>query len=91
MELLAYLITGAVAGLMAGLLGIGGGLSMSVRRDWATGFIYWPAVAGIVLSSIPLAPLGARLAHHLPELVLQRVFALVLLLVGVKMVLESGL
>jgi uncharacterized membrane protein YfcA len=26
MELLTYLITGAIAGLMAGLLGIGGGL-----------------------------------------------------------------
>jgi uncharacterized membrane protein YfcA len=28
-----------------------------------TGFIYWPAVAGIVSTSILAAPLGARLAH----------------------------
>jgi uncharacterized membrane protein YfcA len=85
----------AACGLPIALAGAAGfvigGLSMSVQRDWATGFIYWPAVAGIVLSSIPLAPLGARLAHHLPELVLQRVFAMILLLVGVKMALESGL
>ena len=60
------------------------------QRDWTTGFIYWPAVASIVLASVPLAPLGARLAHYLPRPALQRVFALSLLLVGVKMVLASG-
>jgi uncharacterized membrane protein YfcA len=41
-----------------------------------TGFIYWPAAAGIVSTSILTAPLGARLAHDLPRPVLQRVFAL---------------
>jgi uncharacterized membrane protein YfcA len=87
--------TSAACGLPIALAGAAGfavsGLSIMVQRDWATGFIYWPAVAGIVLSSVPLAPLGARLAHYLPRPVLQRVFALFLLMVGVKMVLGSGL
>jgi uncharacterized membrane protein YfcA len=87
--------TSASCGLPIALAGATGfavsGLSIVAQRDWTTGFIYWPAVAGIVLSSVPLAPLGARLAHRLPRTVLQRVFALFLLLVGVKMVLESGM
>jgi uncharacterized membrane protein YfcA len=87
--------TSASCGLPIALSGAAGfavsGLSIMVQRDWTTGFIYWPAVAGIMLTSVTLAPLGARLAHHLPRPVLQRVFALFLLLVGVKMVLESGL
>ena len=51
-----------------------------------TGFIYWPAVLLIALASVPMAPLGARLAHFLPHKTLQRVFALFLLLIGLKMV-----
>jgi hypothetical protein len=87
--------TSAACGLPVALAGAAGfalaGYAIMEQQDWATGFIYWPAMAGIVLSSIPLAPLGARLAHYLPRQVLQRLFALVLLLVGVKMVLQSGL
>ena len=52
----------------------------------STGFIYWPAVAGIVLTSVLMAPVGARLAHKLPQKTLQRVFALLLMMVGLKMV-----
>jgi uncharacterized membrane protein YfcA len=87
--------TSAACGLPVALAGAAGfavsGLSIVVQRDWATGFIYWPAVAGIVLSSVLLAPLGARLAHYLPRPVLQRLFALFLLMVGVKMLFYGGL
>jgi uncharacterized protein len=55
--------------------------------DWATGYIYWPAFAGIVLASVPFARLGAKLAHFLPELLLKRLFALLLLLVGLRFLL----
>ncbi len=47
------------------------------------GFVYWPAVLAIIATSMPLANLGTRLAHRLPTLALKRVFALLLLLVGV--------
>ncbi|MDH3979522.1 MAG: sulfite exporter TauE/SafE family protein [Gammaproteobacteria bacterium] len=87
--------TSAACGLPIALAGAAGfavgDLSIMVQRGWATGFIYWPAVAGIVLSSVPLAPLGARLAHYLPRPVLQRLFSLFLLMVGLKMLLGSGL
>lgn len=49
-----------------------------------SGYVYWPAVGGIVAASLFSAPLGAKLAHRLPVTVLKRVFGLFLLLVGVK-------
>lgn len=53
----------------------------------STGFVYWPAVAGILLASAPAAPLGAHLAHSLPLAVLKRVFGVLLLVVGTKLLL----
>ncbi len=87
--------TSASCGLPIALAGAAGfavsGQSHTAGQAWTSGFIYWPAVAGIVLSSVSLAPLGARLAHHVPGPVLRRLFALLLLLVGVKMVLGTVL
>ncbi|SFC39533.1 hypothetical protein SAMN05660443_2502 [Marinospirillum celere] len=53
----------------------------------ASGFIFWPAFIGIVLMSVPFARLGARLAHQLPEKLLKKLFALLLLVVGVRFLL----
>lgn len=53
----------------------------------SVGFIYLPAVAGIVVTSFPLAWVGARIAHRLPATTLKRIFALVLLVLGLKLVL----
>lgn len=49
------------------------------------GFIYLPAVFGIVVASMPIAPLGAMAAHRLPVLALKRVFAVILLILAIKM------
>ncbi len=82
--------TSASAGLPIALAGASGfawsGWGVPLALGWTTGFIYWPAVAALLLASVPMAPLGARLAHTLPRSWLQRGFALFLLLVGVKMV-----
>ncbi|MEA3275729.1 MAG: sulfite exporter TauE/SafE family protein [Pseudomonadota bacterium] len=51
----------------------------------STGFVYWPAVAGILLASVPAAPVGARLAHSLPLKALKRIFAVLLLAVSLKL------
>lgn len=53
----------------------------------STGFVYWPAVLGILVTSMPMAPLGARLAHSLPLPILTRVFGVLLLLVAAKLLL----
>ena len=54
---------------------------------YATGYVYWPAVAGIAAASVLTAPLGARLAHTLPVPQLRRAFALLLAVVGLRMLL----
>lgn len=52
-----------------------------------TGYIYWPAFAGIGIASVLFAPLGAKLAHALPVVSLRRLFALLLAALGVRMLL----
>lgn len=49
------------------------------------GYVVLPAFAGIVVASTLAAPLGARLAHRLPAVTLRRIFALVLLALGIRM------
>jgi len=50
------------------------------------GFVYLPALAGIVLGSVLTAPLGARTAHRLPARPLKRVFAVLLFTLALRMV-----
>ena len=52
---------------------------------WSLGYVYLPAFAGIAITSFAIAPLGARLAHQLPVVVLRRVFVVFLLVLAVKM------
>jgi len=54
---------------------------------WSSGYLYWPALFGITLTSVLFAPLGARLAHTLPIHLLKRIFALLLLALGIRMLL----
>jgi len=54
---------------------------------WTTGYLYWPALAGIAAASLAFAPLGARLAHTLPVATLRRFFAVFLAVLGVRMLL----
>jgi uncharacterized protein len=44
----------------------------------ALGFVWLPALAIIVVASMTVAPLGARLAHRLPVARLKRIFACIL-------------
>ncbi len=52
---------------------------------WSSGYLYWPAFAGIVVASMLFAPVGARLAHRLPAASLKRFFALFLAFLGLRM------
>jgi len=49
------------------------------------GYVYLPALLLIVAASMPMAPLGARLAHRLPVKRLRVVFALMLFALGLRM------
>lgn len=48
------------------------------------GYVYWPAFIGIIITSVPFARLGAKLAHKLSAEKLKKLFAVMLLLVAIK-------
>lgn len=51
---------------------------------WSVGFVYLPALVGIAVTSMFFARQGARLAHRLSPKLLRRLFALLLLSVGIN-------
>jgi uncharacterized membrane protein YfcA len=51
---------------------------------WSLGFVYLPAFIGISITSMIVAPYGARLAHKLKGASLRRIFAVFLILIGIK-------
>ena len=85
--------TAATLGLPIALAGTVGfvisGLHAAAQPGYNSGFVYWPAAAAMVLASVPAAPLGARLAHYLRREKLQRLFALLLVIIGMKMILGT--
>lgn len=112
-------------GVLAGLLGLGGGLFLlpmliytglpltqcASTSIWCTlptvtvgavmayvaganevglpplclGYVYWPATLGIGLTSLISAPFGVYLALKLPKLVLQKLFAVLLCVISIRM------
>jgi uncharacterized membrane protein YfcA len=76
----------AACGLPIALAGAAGfvaaGWSHAELPAYSSGFVYWPAFAGIVTTSMLFAGVGAKLAHTLPTTTLKRLFAAFLFIVG---------
>jgi uncharacterized membrane protein YfcA len=53
--------------------------------DNSLGFVYLPALLWTAIAAVLLAPLGARAAHVLPGVILRRVFAVLLVIIAIKM------
>ncbi len=53
--------------------------------EWSLGYVYMPAFFGIAITSFFVAPIGAKLAHKLPVVVLKKVFMVFLVALAVKM------
>ena len=53
---------------------------------WSLGYVYLPAFFGIVATSASFAKWGARLAHHLDQVVLQRLFGILLSFLAIRMI-----
>lgn len=60
------------------------GWNVAQLPPWSLGFVYVPAAIGISVTSILVAPYGARLAHRLKGPTLRRIFAVFLVLTGLK-------
>jgi uncharacterized membrane protein YfcA len=83
--------TSAAIGLPIALAGAAGYVLNGLGKTlppWSLGFVYLPALMGIVTASMLTAPLGAHLAHSLPVAKLKKIFALLLLAIGTKMLLS---
>ena len=84
--------TSAACGLPIAVFGSLGyyfaGLDASGLPAGSSGYIYWPAFFGIITTSVLFAPLGARLTGILPVKVLKKVFAVVLVIVAVRLLLS---
>ncbi len=72
----------AVSGTVGYILN---GMTASGLPQYSVGYIYLPALIGLVSASVFTAPLGVRLAHSLPVSRLKKVFAVLLLFVGTRM------
>lgn len=81
--------TSAACGLPIAVAGAAGfaaaGWSTPGLPPGATGYVYWPAFAALAPATVLFAPLGARLAHTVPQGALRRVFALFVFAVGLRM------
>jgi uncharacterized membrane protein YfcA len=70
---------------IAGALGyMVAGWDATAMPPWSVGFVYLPAAIGISVTSLALAPWGAKLAHRLKGPTLRRIFAVFLLAVAAK-------
>ncbi len=78
--------TSAACGLPIAIVGassnVVAGYGHGSLPAYSTGFVYWPALLGLVLLSAPCAKWGARLAQSLSATHLRRAFAGFLLVVG---------
>ncbi len=55
---------------------------------WSLGYVYLPALAGIIVCSIITAPIGTKLANKLPAKELKKYFSIVLFIIAIKMLLQ---
>ncbi len=61
------------------------GWDQSNTPPYSLGYLYWPAALIMGAMTLFAAPLGAQLTHYLPIRTLKRIFAIVLVSVGVRM------
>lgn len=86
--------TAAGFGVAIGLPGAIGFVVTGWGQDavpWSLGYVNLPGFALLAGSAFFVAPLGAKLAHALPERTLKRCFAVGLVVVGVMLVREAWL
>lgn len=81
--------TSAALGLPLAIAGSVGylwsGWSVTQHTPYMLGYIYLPAFIAISCATVISAPLGARFSQRLPEKILKRIFALISLLLSIKM------
>jgi hypothetical protein len=82
--------TATVCGFVVACFGSVGfivtGLDQTTLPAWSIGYVYLPALFGVMITSSLFVPLGVKYASKLPVQTLKKVFAVFLIMVAVKMV-----
>jgi len=74
---------------LGGTLGfIVNGMNIAGLPEWSLGFVYLPALASILATSVIAAIFGAHAAHRLPVPMLKKIFSSLLILLAVKMLIQ---
>ena len=80
----------AACGIVIALFGsigyISAGWHVTDLEHGFAGFVYLPALFGIVITSWFVAPIGAKATHYLPVNTIKKVFAVLLVVIAIKMV-----
>lgn len=76
---------GIVIALFGSIGYISSGISHFSLAEGFAGFVYLPALFGIVCTSWFTAPLGAKATHYLPVPTVKKIFAALLLVIAVNM------
>ncbi|WP_022946219.1 sulfite exporter TauE/SafE family protein [Pseudoalteromonas ruthenica] len=79
---------GIVIALFGSIGYISAGAQHLALTDGFAGFVYLPALAGIVCTSWFSAPLGAKATQTLPVTTIKKIFALLLVIMAVNMLLK---
>ena len=71
---------------VAGTVGyVAGGWGTAGLPPWSLGYVYGPALAGVTIASMAVAPLGVMVAHRTPTRVLRKVFAVLFFVLATRM------
>lgn len=81
--------TSAALGFPIALAGAVGYVATGLDKDYlpalSLGYIYLPALAGVVVGALVTVSYGARLAHTMPVTLLKRIFAVILFILATRM------
>ena len=81
--------TSAALGLPIAIAGAVGFIATGLGKDHlpalSLGYVYLPALAGIVIGTFVTVPWGARMAHSMPVTRLQKIFAVILFILATRM------
>jgi uncharacterized membrane protein YfcA len=65
------------------------GMTVKNLPEYSLGYVYLPALIGVVLTSSYFARLGAKISHRLPQDKMKKSFAIFLMLVAIKMIYQN--
>jgi uncharacterized protein len=81
--------TSAALGLPIAIAGTVGFIATGLGKDHlpalSLGYVYLPALVGIVIGTFVTVPWGAKMAHSMPVTRLQKIFAIILFILATRM------